>query len=200
MTDDEEAFRVFAAARWQALVATAWLVTADRQLAEDCVQEALVAVRRHWPRVHRDGHPEAYARRAVLNRALNWRRRRRIAEISVEHVPDVRVAAEAQGELDPELVAVLRRLPPRMRAVIALRYVEDRSESETAQLLGCSIGTVKSTAHRGLARLRGVLANVDPATSPPVGGPAAIGTEARAVTEASAGTGTPARATEGGRS
>jgi RNA polymerase sigma-70 factor (sigma-E family) len=156
--DDGEAFDAFVNARWQALVTTAWMVTADRQLAEDCVQEALVGVHRHWKKVHGDGNAEAYARRAALNSALSWRRRRRIGEITVDQVPDVRAGAQADDEFDPDLVAALRALPPRMRAVVALRFVEDRSEAETASLLGCSQGTVKSQAHKGLARLREVLA------------------------------------------
>jgi RNA polymerase sigma-70 factor (sigma-E family) len=156
--DAEEAFRAFVNARWRALVATAWLVTADRQIAEDCVQEALVGVHRHWPRVHRDGNPEAYARRATLNSALSWRRKRRLREITLDQVPDVRAVAVDHDEFDPDLVAALRALPPRMRAVVALRFVEDRSEAETATLLGCSLGTVKSTAHKGLAKLRQTLA------------------------------------------
>jgi RNA polymerase sigma-70 factor (sigma-E family) len=191
-TDEDEAFRAFVNGRWRALVATAWLVTADRQVAEDCVQDALVAVHRHWPRVHRDGNPEAYARRAVLNSALSWRRKRRLREITVDQVPDVRAAAQAHDEIDPDLVAALRALPPRMRAVVALRFVEDRSEAETAGLLGCSVGTVKSAAHKGLAKLRQALTEpVDQAA--PADEPAPSDEPADAVTPL-----TTTRAAEGG--
>jgi RNA polymerase sigma-70 factor (sigma-E family) len=162
--DDETAFRGFVDARWNALVATAWLVTADRQIAEDCVQDALVGVHRHWSRVSREGNIEAYARRAAINSALSWRRRRRIAEIPVDQVPEVSAPDEPELGIDPDLVAALRSLPPRMRAVVALRFVEDRSEAETAHLLGCSAGTVKSASHKGLAKLRESLAHLGPVT------------------------------------
>jgi RNA polymerase sigma-70 factor (sigma-E family) len=163
--EDDEAFRDFVHTRRRSLVGTAWLVTADRHIAEDCVQDALVGVHRHWARLRRDGNPEAYARRAAINSALSWRRRRRIAEVPVENLPDIREAAARDDALDPDLVAALRSLPPRMRAVVALRFVEDRSEAETADLLGCSLGTVKSSTHRGLAKLRAALTDAAPSTS-----------------------------------
>jgi RNA polymerase sigma-70 factor (sigma-E family) len=156
-TDDEAEFRGFVTARWNALVATAFLVTADRHIAEDCVQEALVGLHRHWKRISGLGNPEGYARKAALNSALSWRRRRRIAEVTLEVLPDVRAQLVADESLDPDLVAALRCLPPRMRAAVALRFVEDRSEAEIAQLLGCSVGTVKSSTHKGLAKLRAAL-------------------------------------------
>lgn len=159
---DAASFDGFVAARWTALVRTAFLVTGDRGTAEDCVQDALVRVHRHWARVAAGGSPEAYARRAVLNAALSWRRRRRVKEVPLDGVgeggePAGGGAELASSGLDVDLIAALRSLPPRMRAVIVLRVVEDRSETETAQLLGCSVGTVKSTVSRGLVRLRGLL-------------------------------------------
>ena len=156
----EVSFDAFVVARWSSLVATAYLVTADRGIAEDCVQEALAKVHRHWRRVESSGIPEAYARKAVLNSALSLKRRRRVREVPLEDSDRERGdrqaagAAESRTTLDVDLMAALRALPPRMRAVVVLRVVEDRSEAETAQLLGCSIGTVKSTSSRGLARLR----------------------------------------------
>ncbi len=151
---DDEGFEAFVTARWGPLVATAYLVTADRGIAEDCVQEALTRVHRRWRAVAKDGNPEAYARRAALNAALSWRRRRRIAEVPLAQGNDGPAVSDGGERLDDDLLAGLGALPPRMRAVVVLRYVEDRSEAETADLLGCSVGNVKSARSRGLARLR----------------------------------------------
>jgi RNA polymerase sigma-70 factor (sigma-E family) len=162
MDEDEADFRGFVTHRWPNLVATAYLITTDRGIAEDCVQEAMTRVHRHWRRVRKDGYPAAYAHQAVVNAALSWRRRRRIREVPLTPVDHAhRAAAEPVDQrvegVDPVLLAALRSLPPQMRAAVALRYLEDRSEAETAQLLGCSIGTVKSSASRGVARLRDAL-------------------------------------------
>ncbi|WP_203989970.1 SigE family RNA polymerase sigma factor [Sphaerisporangium rufum] len=152
--DDEAAFDEFLAARSTALLRTAVLVCgATRHDAEDLVQGALEKVYRHWPRIRHD-NPEAYVRRVVVNLAISRTRRRRVLqEIAFARPPDT-----AAPELDPELrdvlLAELRLLPARMRAVVVLRYWEDMSETATAALLGCSTGTVKSQAARGLARMR----------------------------------------------
>jgi len=175
MDDDEADFRDFVTTRWSSLVATAYLITTDRGLAEDCVQEALTRVHRHWRRVRRDGKPAAYAHQAVVNAALSWRRRRRVREVPLSPAdhPSTAVpepAGSGLNELDEVLLAALRSLPPRMRATVALRYLEDRSEGETARLLGCSIGTVKSSASRGVARLREALEGPADPAPPPSGG------------------------------
>ena len=155
--DREREFRDFVNARWPSLVGTAYLVTADRGVAEDCVQEALARVHRRWRVLREDGEPVAYARRAVLNAALSWRRRRRIAEVPLDASVDPAAPEDPAWAVDPELMAALRSLPPRMRAAVVLRFLEDHSEAETAALLGCSVGTVKSATSRGIARLREVL-------------------------------------------
>ena len=160
---DDDSFEAFVAARWSALIATAYLVTADRGLAEDCVQEALARMHRRWRRVEPLGRV-AYANRAVLNAALSWRRRRRVAEVPLlpdDHEHDRAAMPPDDDDLDPQLLAALWSLPPRTRAVVVLRFLEDRSEAETAGALGCSLGTVKSTASRGLARLREALQDTD---------------------------------------
>jgi RNA polymerase sigma-70 factor (sigma-E family) len=162
MDDDEADFRVFVTARWPGLVATAYLITTDRGTAEDCVQEALTRVHRRWSRLRRDGNPDGYTHRAVVNAALSWRRKRRIREVPLSPVEESGPAATASvdqnlSDADADLIAALRSLPPLMRAAVALRYLEDRSEAETARLLGCSVGTVKSSASRGVARLRAAL-------------------------------------------
>lgn len=153
-SDDEAAFDEFLAARATALLRTAVLVCgASAADAEDLVQGALERVYRHWPRIRHD-NPEAYARRVVVNAAITRSRRRRvIQEITFAHPPEVPVENPDLGLRDA-LLRELRRLPARMRAVVVLRYWEDLSEADTAALLGCSTGTVKSQAARGLARIR----------------------------------------------
>ncbi|MBE1589904.1 SigE family RNA polymerase sigma factor [Nonomuraea angiospora] len=155
MTDDDEAaFDEFLAARSTSLLRTAILVCgATEHDAEDLVQHALEKVYRHWPRIRRD-NPEAYARKVVVNAAISKARRRKIVqEITFARPPET--AADAPDlDLRHALIRELRRLPPKMRAVLVLRYWEDQSEGDTAALLGCSAGTVKSQAARGLARIR----------------------------------------------
>ncbi|WP_219463028.1 SigE family RNA polymerase sigma factor [Nonomuraea rhizosphaerae] len=155
MTDeDEAAFDEFLAARATSLLRTAILVCgATHHDAEDLVQHALEKVYRHWPRIRHD-NPEAYARKVVVNAAISRARRRRVVrEITFARPPDT-AADSPDLDLRDTLITELRRLPPKMRAVIVLRYWEDQSEQDTASLLGCSPGTVKSQAARGLARIR----------------------------------------------
>jgi RNA polymerase sigma-70 factor (sigma-E family) len=148
-------FREFVAARWQALVRTAYLLVGDHGLAEDLVQTTLERVHRRWERIERRDQPEVYARRILINLAISWRRRRRVHEIPVAAVADASAGNDVEPpDLGDAVWTAVRRLPPRMRAVIVLRYVEDRSEAEAADLIGCSVGTVKSAASRGLARIR----------------------------------------------
>ncbi|GAA0948034.1 SigE family RNA polymerase sigma factor [Nonomuraea longicatena] len=155
MTDeDETAFDEFIAASSTSLLRTATLVCgATAHDAEDLVQTALEKVYRHWSRIRGDS-PEAYARKIVVNTAISRARRRRIVQEITFARPPEHVAATPDLDLRDTLITELRRLPPRMRAVLVLRYWEDQSEAATAALLGCSLGTVKSQAARGLARLR----------------------------------------------
>ncbi|GIH75922.1 SigE family RNA polymerase sigma factor [Planobispora longispora] len=152
--EDEAAFDEFLAARSTALLRTAILVCgASQHDAEDLVQNALEKVYRHWSRIRHD-NPDSYARRVVVNAAISVSRRRKvIREITFARPPDT-PADSPDLDLRDALVAELRRLPARMRAVLVLRYWEDLSEAETAALMGCSAGTVKSQAARGLARIR----------------------------------------------
>lgn len=151
---DEETFRAFVTSRWQALLRTAYLLVGDHGYAEDLVQTALARTHRHWRRIERKDAPEVYVRRVLVNLAnSHWRRRLRLREVFA--TPD-RAAAdptEAHDQRD-ELWNALSALPPRTRAVLVLRYFEDLTEAQIADALGCSVGTVKSTASRGIARLR----------------------------------------------
>ncbi|MCA1711602.1 MAG: SigE family RNA polymerase sigma factor [Actinobacteria bacterium] len=146
----ESDFDAFVAARGRALWRTAWLLTADRHTAEDLVQSTLVETWRRWDRIGGMEHAEAYVRRVMVTTHLRWWRRRRVP-VSFGPVPEVAVV-----EIPPpsDLLLALRELPAAQRAVIVLRYFDDRTEAQTAELLGVSVGTVKSHHARALARLR----------------------------------------------
>jgi RNA polymerase sigma-70 factor (sigma-E family) len=146
--DRDEEFTEFYAARMRALRRVAFIVTRDWHAAEDVTQRSFVKVYRAWPRIRQDGL-EAYVRRAVVNEALSWVSRRR--DVVVDTVPD-RTAVEVDPPLD--LDAALATLPAQQRAVIALRFVDDRSVAETAAALGLAEGTVKSHTSKALATLR----------------------------------------------
>lgn len=156
--EHDEQFRLFVTTQWAPLTRTAYLVTGNRADAEDLVQAALEKTHRHWGRILRRDRPEVYVRRVMINTAISWRRRRRVTEVPLlggdgDPVNDPYAAVEdRQQALD-----ALRRLPPKTRAVLVLRYFEDRTEAEIAQILGCSVGSVKSQASRGLATLRAQL-------------------------------------------
>ena len=154
-TDDD--FRDFVRARSPALLGTAYALTGDRGLAEDLLQTALLKTYRHWREVRRSDRPEAYVRRVMTNQRISWSRRRRIAEYG-GMVPDRAGPSPYPVEDRDELWRALQQLPPRTRAVLVLRYWEDLAEADVARILGCSVGSVKSQASRGLHRLRAVLA------------------------------------------
>jgi RNA polymerase sigma-70 factor (sigma-E family) len=153
-------FDRFVAQHGDGLVRTAYLIVFDLAEAEDLVQETLFKVARRWPKVRRMDHPLAYARRILVNLALDGsaRRSRRHAELSNSvsgHDPVAPVAPSLDAHDD--LYRALAELPPRQRAVLVLRYFLDLPETEAAVALHCSLGTVKSTASRGLARLQETL-------------------------------------------
>ena len=158
---DDDGFRAFVERWWAPLTRTAYLLTGDRGHAEDLVQAALEKTHRKWDRVGAMDVPEAYVRRAMVNTAISWRRRRRVTEVPLLASDVVPAGDEFRRvEQRQQVVAALRALPPRMRAVLVLRYFEDLSEQDVADTLGCSVGTVKSQASRGLDRLR---TRIDPA-------------------------------------
>jgi RNA polymerase sigma-70 factor (sigma-E family) len=141
-------------------VRTAYLLTGDRGRAEDLVQQTLVKVHRRWSHIASVESPYAYTRAALVNESTSWWRRRRVAETLGEIPAHAdRDPSDGFGAVDTrdELARAVLQLPPRMRAVVVLRYFDDLSEAETAAALGMSAGSVKSQASRGLARLREVL-------------------------------------------
>ncbi len=155
---NERDFDRFVAESTTGLLRTAYLMVGDLHEAEDLVQETLLKVARRWPRVRRMDHAVPYARRILINLALRDRskRSRRRTELSETGGEQPGVSATA---LDPhdELHNALAGLPPRQRAVLVLRYFLDLPETEVAAALHCSVGTVKSTASRALARLEQTL-------------------------------------------
>jgi RNA polymerase sigma-70 factor (sigma-E family) len=148
-------FSAFVAARWSALVRTAYLLTGDFHEAEDLVQVTLAKVYPHWNGL-REETADGYVRRALVNNNRSRHRRRRVGQLLMSFVPDRPTAEPGPGDVAERglLVSLLAELPERQRAVVVLRYWEDLPVEEVAELLGCSVGTVKSQASRALAKLR----------------------------------------------
>ncbi|SCF46174.1 SigE family RNA polymerase sigma factor [Micromonospora mirobrigensis] len=156
---DDPDFREFVEVRYGDLLRTAYLLTGSRDAAQDLVHDALLRAMRHWAKVDA---PMAYVRRAMVNERTNRWRRLGLRELLPGVLPDRPRADDTDvvAERD-ELMLALGRLPARMRAVLVLRYWEDLSEADVAAAMGCSVGTVKSQAARGLDRLRNVLRPAD---------------------------------------
>jgi len=154
-------FEAFVAARSGSLFGTALLLTGDRSLAEDLLQTALAKAWLSWHRI--TGEPDGYVRRILVTTYVSAWRRRWNGETPTETLPEPRGPAHSgpsgdqlsgdRASVRHDLRVAVRRLPKRQRAVVVLRYVEDLSEREVAELLGCSVGTVKSQASRALAKL-----------------------------------------------
>lgn len=143
----------FVQARGDSLLRQAVLLTGGREAGEDLLQEALVRLLGHWSTIK--GDPEGYVRRTLYNLATDrWRRRRRRPEVRAAEPGEERSDEGSELYLHVQVVEALSQLPPRQRAVLVLRYFADASEAETAAMLGCSVGSVKAAASRGLARLR----------------------------------------------
>jgi RNA polymerase sigma-70 factor (sigma-E family) len=155
--------------RWSpALLRVAFLLTSDRGEAEDLLQTALLKTSRHWDRLADREAAYPYVRRVLVTTHTSWRRRRRVHEVLLDQVPDSAAGEPSRVEAGRALQA-LETLPPKMRAVVVLRCYEGLSEAETAQALGCSVGSVKSQASRGLARLRELLDHTRTAVPAPEG-------------------------------
>jgi len=153
--DDLEEFRAFVMARSASMIRSAWLMTGSEATAQDLVQSALLTTWQRWSTLRDQKAAEAYTRRVVVTTYVSWRRRRAFHERPTQTVPDL--AADdlvGRAELRHDVAAALALLSPRQRAVIALRYLDQLTEAETAAALGCSIGTVKTQAARAIARLR----------------------------------------------
>jgi RNA polymerase sigma-70 factor (sigma-E family) len=162
----QEEFERFVASSADDLLRTGYMVVWDLPEAEDLVQECLFRIARRWPRVRSMEHPAAYARRILVNLALDGAKRRRHHGSELDlwdrlpaEEPHDESAEQALGAVETSgLIGALEKLAPRQRAVLALRYFDDLSEAQVAEVLGCSVGNVKSTKSRALERLRQVLA------------------------------------------
>jgi len=144
-------FEDFVVARSGSLLRTAYLLTQDDHLAEDLLQTALAKAWRSWGRV--EAYPEAYVRKILVNTYATWWRRRWNAEDPTADLPEGGHKNDVP-DTGYDIQAALARLPKRQRAVIVLRFFEDLSVAETARVLECSIGTVKSQTSKALTRLR----------------------------------------------
>ncbi|MBP2330760.1 RNA polymerase sigma-70 factor (sigma-E family) [Kibdelosporangium banguiense] len=152
-------FEEFAGARTQALLRYATVLTCDRHLAEDIVQEVLVRTYRKWKRIEGLRSPETYVRRMITNQFLSWRRRK--ASTDLPQSPEVMVElgaamADPASRYDERdaLLADVAALPKRQRAALVLRYYSDLPDEEIAEIMGCGTGTVRSHISRALATLR----------------------------------------------
>lgn len=153
---ERDAFRDYVAARSTALLRTAYLITGNRADAEDLLQTALAKTYLAWPRIRQRDSVDAYVRRVLVNTHTSfWRRHRHVTVTPVEHLPE-RPGRDATGDSDihDALWSALETLPARMRAAVVLRYYEDLPEADVADVLGCSVGTVKSQTSRALTKLR----------------------------------------------
>lgn len=161
--DKDAAFERYVASRQHALLRTAVMLTGDHATGEDLLQTALSRLYLAWHRVQRNSSLDGYVRRIMVNEYTSWWRRAwRRRETSVDPAHLVRAPRSGRG-VDDEVAEraavwrVVQVLPPRQRAAVVLRYYEDLSEAETAEVLGCTVGTVKSSTHRALATLRAQL-------------------------------------------
>jgi RNA polymerase sigma-70 factor (sigma-E family) len=150
-------YEQFVRSRTPALLRSAYLLTADQHLAEDLVQAALARTHRAWPGLRETGNAEAYTRKVMYHLQVSWWRRRRVPERLMSAVPEQRDGEFAdRAAVRATLKQALLRLTPGQRAVLVARFFEDRSEADTAELLGVSVGTVKSQTARALHRIRAV--------------------------------------------
>ena len=155
MTAAEEAFDGFVRAASPGMLRAAWLLVGDWAAAEDLVQTAFEKTWPRWDSLVDDGQRRAYLHRVLTNAFLRGRRRKWMGEITTGDLPH-RVAADETDALVVRAVVLsaLRGLPPRQRTVIALRYLADLTEAQTAAAMRCSTGTVKGYSAKALAALR----------------------------------------------
>ena len=166
---DDTAYVEFVDGAGRALRRTAYLVCGDWALAEDLVQEALLKLYVAWPRVAGSNGVYAYARRTVVNVAIDaGRKRSKLLSSGTDEILEVPDRRDAVGASDTRAVVMagLRELPARARACVVLRYFDDLSVEETARVLGITTGTVKSQTSRGLGLLRESLERAGVALEP----------------------------------
>lgn len=153
---EDPGFRDYVTSRSGSLLRMAYLLTRNQADAEDLLQAALAKTYLAWDRIEDRAAVDGYVRRAMVNTHISWwRRRRRVEEYPTDDIPDQAVADHSvDSELHDAVQRALERLPSRMRTAVVLRYYEDMTEAEIAEVLGISQGTVKSTVSRAVAKLR----------------------------------------------
>jgi RNA polymerase sigma-70 factor (sigma-E family) len=151
-----QAFDELVDARSPSLLRTAYLLTGDWSSAEDLLQSAFARTWFRWKRLEDPHAGEAYVRQVMYTTYCKWYRRKWRGEISTGFLPDTHAAPDAYSRIDDQdgLRRAMAELSPKTRTIIVLRFFEDMTEAQVAHVLACSIGTVKSTTHRGLAKLR----------------------------------------------
>ncbi|HZI97841.1 MAG TPA: SigE family RNA polymerase sigma factor [Actinomycetales bacterium] len=162
---EDSEFRGFVIARGSALVRSAYVLTGDQQLAEDLIQSALEKTARHWGSIRFAGAAESYVRRTMYRDQVSIWRRRRVNEDLTDVIPEPRRPESAGDQVEErlDLAQALNRLGRRQRAILVLRFYEDLTEREVAELLGISVGTVKSQTFKALHRLRVASGDLAPA-------------------------------------
>jgi RNA polymerase sigma-70 factor (sigma-E family) len=154
-------YEEFADSRLTALLRYAVMLTGDPHTAQDVVQETMVRVQLNWRKVERADSPEGYVRRMLTNQYVDWRRGSWLSRVLLRPEPDAgrpSPADHAGDSAERDLIwSWLAKLPRRQRAVLVLRYYEDLPDAEIAEILGCAVGTVRSSISRGLAALRAEL-------------------------------------------
>jgi RNA polymerase sigma-70 factor (sigma-E family) len=152
----EEEFARYVTERSGAWLRVAFLLTGNRADAEDLLQTALAKTYLSWHRIQDKGALDGYVRRVLVNTQTSWWRKRRVDEYATDVLPEQPWEDEAPDHFETRETVwrALAELPKRQRAVVVLRYYEDLSEAETAAAMGISVGTVKSTASRALAKMR----------------------------------------------
>ncbi|MGC1210573.1 MAG: SigE family RNA polymerase sigma factor [Micromonospora sp.] len=155
-------FTAFVNERGDALLRVAYALAGNQHAAEDLLQGALAKAYARWPRIRGDAEP--YVKRILYHDQVSgWRRRSRRSEVPVAELPERPTAGDSGHDADLRLLLrqALLTLPPRQRAVLTLRYLEDLSVEQTARILGCRVGTVASQASRALAKLRQLVPALD---------------------------------------
>jgi RNA polymerase sigma-70 factor (sigma-E family) len=155
VNDHAQDFTAFVVGHQSRLLRFAFLLTGHRAAAQDLVQTALLEALRRWDRISKREGVEAYVRQVMVNKQrASWRRLSSTESVR-DRVPDTPVDDHTEGVGERHALATaLAALPPRQRATVILRFYEDMSEADTARLLGCSVGNVKSQTSRGLQKLR----------------------------------------------
>ncbi|MEU9739961.1 SigE family RNA polymerase sigma factor [Micromonospora chersina] len=164
MAEVDGEFTAFVNERGAALLRVAYALAGNQHAAEDLLQNALAKAYARWPRIRGDAEP--YVKRILYHDQVSgWRRRARRPEVPLAELPERAVTGGDDSDLRLLLRDALRALPPRQRAVLTLRYLEDLSVEQTAALLGCRTGTVASQSAKALAKLRQLVPGLDERTS-----------------------------------